>query len=135
MEDMERALQITGVGIGLVFASLTLLAFTTAALSRLLAGRGEPPAAAPQMEPASPVAPSADLGMIAAIAAALTRAMAPGPPRGGAAPRRENAPAGGSLWQAHGRRMLMASQAGPRKGWRDRPLAPFGRGTDPQTRR
>ena len=124
MDDLREALEITGVGVGLVFLSLSLLALFTLGLTRVFASRDPGASGGTQVTPQPPPPPppaaaqaGTDLRIVAAIAAALSATMtslrAPGTPAAEAGGGR---PA--SAWRTQGRRRLMESQTTAGRRWR-----------------
>ena len=124
MDNLSEALRITGVGVGLVFLSLSLLALVTLGLTRVFASRGPDAAPGPDVapQPAPPPPPAAaqtgtDIRIVAAIAAALSATMT-----SLRSPGRPAAEAGGSrptsAWRVQGRRRLMESQTTAGRRWR-----------------
>ena len=125
MDNLGEALKITGVGVGLVFLSLSLLALITLGLTRVFASKepatpGDPDAASqppPQPAPTAAAPAGTDIRIVAAIAAALNATMTSLRPPGAVATEAgRGRPASG--WRMQGRRSLMESQTTAGRRWR-----------------
>lgn len=117
MENLERALQITGSGIGLVFLSLVALTLITMLLSRLFRPKPLAPPGGEATPAPDPAGARTTVHTVAAIAAALTRAIPPTAPEE-RAPRPVAGDPGASAWRTQGRQTLMHSQTASRGRWR-----------------
>jgi sodium pump decarboxylase gamma subunit len=125
MDNLGEALRITGVGVGLVFLSLTLLALITLGLTRVFTSKGPAAPGGPDAAPQPPLQPTpaaatpagTDIRIVAVIAAALSATMTSlRPPGTPAAESGRGRPA--SAWRMQGRRSLMESQTTAGRRWR-----------------